>query len=235
MKPLESFKSEAKNNSWSHAYLLVGDNDSLVEEIIDYIVSENEIAKSDIVKVTPGESSNKSGEIKVEEIRELLKRINVSPQGKRHLAIIYGCEKLNASSGNILLKNLEEPAGNVIFVLVAQRDAILPTIKSRCRVVNLSGDFAKTDEPSGELMYIPDLKKGFFAASLKIEEVVKENQSEALLSELRKNLRQKMLSEKDKKYAYGLELVEEAKNKIGANANPRLALECLVLALEGII
>jgi hypothetical protein len=133
------------------------------------------------------------------------------------------------------LKNLEEPAGNVIFVLVAQRDAILPTIKSRCRVVNLSGDFAKTDEPSGELMYIPDLKKGFFAASLKIEEVVKENQSEALLSELRKDLRQKMLSEKDKKYAYGLELVEEAKNKIGANANPRLALECLVLALEGII
>jgi DNA polymerase-3 subunit delta' len=54
------------------------------------------------------------------------------------VAIINNAEQLNSSSSNALLKTLEEPSPSTIIILIAGSGKILPTIVSRCQVLNFS-------------------------------------------------------------------------------------------------
>jgi DNA polymerase-3 subunit delta' len=73
--------------------------------------------------------------IKIEQIRALQKELSFRPlEGERKICVIEAAEKMNASSGNALLKTLEEPAGHALLILLTSRpDAVLPTIRSRCQ------------------------------------------------------------------------------------------------------
>jgi DNA polymerase-3 subunit delta' len=55
------------------------------------------------------------------------------------VALIYPAERMNAVSANALLKTLEEPPGDMRFVLASDAaHALLPTIRSRCQTHTLS-------------------------------------------------------------------------------------------------
>jgi len=73
--------------------------------------------------------------IKIEQIRALQKELSFRPlEGERKICVIEAAEKMNAASGNALLKTLEEPAGHALLILLTARpDAVLPTIRSRCQ------------------------------------------------------------------------------------------------------
>jgi DNA polymerase III subunit delta' len=59
--------------------------------------------------------------------------------GGWRVVIIDAVDDLNRSSANALLKQLEEPPERAIFLLVTHRPgAVLPTIRSRCRVLRLA-------------------------------------------------------------------------------------------------
>ncbi len=226
---MEILKTEAKNNTLSHAYLLIGPNKLLAEKFIAELISVKNIDQFDIEVVRPLEVQGKAGEIKIDDIRSLLRKVAVSAQNNTKLAVIYNCEKLNSSSGNALLKNLEEPSGAVIFVLIANNSSVMPTIKSRCRVINIST--AEKEAPS--VVFIPSLKKGFFESSKIIEEAVKNGQTDDLLSELTADQNKKLLKEKEIKFVKSLEEIELARKKISQNANPRLVLEVLISKIKG--
>lgn len=76
--------------------------------------------------------------IKIERIRELQRELSLRPyEAPRKACIIDGAEKLNQSSGNALLKTLEEPPGDAILILLSNNaDAVLPTIRSRCQILS---------------------------------------------------------------------------------------------------
>jgi DNA polymerase-3 subunit delta' len=58
--------------------------------------------------------------------------------GGWRIAIVDACDDLNASSANALLKTLEEPPAKSLLLLVAhQPGRLLPTIRSRCRLLRL--------------------------------------------------------------------------------------------------
>ncbi|AKG53589.1 DNA polymerase III subunits gamma and tau [Dehalogenimonas sp. WBC-2] len=71
----------------------------------------------------------------VEDIRELKERANYSPAEARYkVYIIDEVHMLSTSASNALLKTLEEPPPQVIFVLATtELHKILPTIMSRCQ------------------------------------------------------------------------------------------------------
>ena len=73
--------------------------------------------------------------IKIEQIRELNGwLVQTSQQGGEKIAVIYPAEKMNNQSANALLKSLEEPTPNTLFILVSdQPSRLLPTIRSRCQ------------------------------------------------------------------------------------------------------
>ncbi|HCY61651.1 MAG TPA: DNA polymerase III subunit delta' [Oxalobacteraceae bacterium] len=76
-----------------------------------------------------------SKEIRIDQIRALADFMNVSThrQGKR-VVLLYPAEALNSASANALLKTLEEPPPDTVFLLISNSlDRLLPTILSRCR------------------------------------------------------------------------------------------------------
>lgn len=88
-------------------------------------------AHPDVYWLQPEE---KSSVIKIDQIREMNQfTSNTSQQGGRKVVLIDPAEAMNPNAANALLKNLEEPIGECVFLLVAQQPALLmATIRSRC-------------------------------------------------------------------------------------------------------
>ncbi|WP_163846458.1 DNA polymerase III subunit delta' [Pseudooceanicola aestuarii] len=79
-------------------------------------------------------------EITVEEARKLKSFLSLSAaDGGRRVVIVDAADELNTSAANALLKLLEEPPARTTLLLVAHNPSgLLPTIRSRCRVLRLS-------------------------------------------------------------------------------------------------
>ena len=79
-------------------------------------------------------------EISVDQVRNLINKLNeTSHQGGYKITWIEGVEYLNQSAFNALLKSLEEPAENTLFLLSThQIDRLPATIKSRCQQLNFT-------------------------------------------------------------------------------------------------
>ena len=86
-----------------------------------------------------GDSSEKKEKknISIEETRHAIENLSIgSHRGGNRVILIYPLEMLRTDSANTLLKSLEEPPANTIFILLADRvDRVLPTIRSRCRLL----------------------------------------------------------------------------------------------------
>lgn len=78
--------------------------------------------------------AGKSRQILAEPMRELIGKIQVSPQiSHRKVAVVYEADRMNASTSNIFLKTLEEPpASTTILLLTTRPYSLLTTIRSRC-------------------------------------------------------------------------------------------------------
>ncbi|MDO5639018.1 MAG: DNA polymerase III subunit delta' [Neisseria sp.] len=74
-------------------------------------------------------------QIKIDAVRTLIDDIQLtSVRGGRRVVLVHPAESMNLQAANGLLKALEEPPADVVFLLVTHsRDKLLPTIKSRCR------------------------------------------------------------------------------------------------------
>lgn len=78
--------------------------------------------------------------IGVDDVRKLKSYFTLSAaDGGRRVAIIDSMDEMNIAAANALLKLLEEPPANVTLLLISHQPArLLPTIRSRCRVLRLS-------------------------------------------------------------------------------------------------
>jgi len=86
-----------------------------------------------------GDGKKESAFIKIDELRAALGGINIgSHRGGKRIILIYPLESLREDASNTLLKSLEEPNPDTIFILVSDRlDRVLPTIRSRCQLIAL--------------------------------------------------------------------------------------------------
>ena len=75
-----------------------------------------------------------SREISVDQIRDLSSFANLSAHcGGYRVVVIHPAEAMNNNAANSLLKTLEEPTDNLLFLLVTHKpQQLLPTILSRC-------------------------------------------------------------------------------------------------------
>jgi DNA polymerase-3 subunit delta' len=91
----------------------------------------------DFLKVEP---EGKSMTIKVDAIRHITERVSeTAQQGGNKVVSIESAHKMNVNAANALLKVLEEPTDKTFILLEAEQlGKLLPTIRSRCRIVHLS-------------------------------------------------------------------------------------------------
>lgn len=92
----------------------------------------------DSAETSSKKKTQKKQNITIAQVRDLTDFVNLTSHNEQGLRIILiqPVESLNTASANALLKMLEEPANNVIFILVShQLQRVLPTILSRCHKV----------------------------------------------------------------------------------------------------
>jgi DNA polymerase-3 subunit delta' len=77
--------------------------------------------------------------LRVDDVRPLVQLAQQRPsQGRWRVIIIEDADRLNDTSGNLLLKAIEEPPPRTVWLLCAPSpDDVLVTIRSRCRQVSL--------------------------------------------------------------------------------------------------
>jgi DNA polymerase-3 subunit delta' len=79
----------------------------------------------------------KSRMIRIDQVRSLSQFAVASPQvAGVKVAIVDRADQLNINAANALLKTLEEPASDVVLLLLQETGRpVLPTIRSRCRIL----------------------------------------------------------------------------------------------------
>ncbi|MFE0650230.1 DNA polymerase III subunit delta' [Streptomyces sp. NPDC059534] len=79
-------------------------------------------------------------EILVRDMRDTVRKSYTSPaNGRWQIILVTDAERLNEKSANAVLKAVEEPAPRTVWLLCAPSlEDVLPTIRSRCRHLNLS-------------------------------------------------------------------------------------------------
>jgi DNA polymerase-3 subunit delta' len=91
----------------------------------------------DLLRAFPAEEGK---DLTIAQIREATAFQELKPQYAGHKVIVLApAERMNANAANALLKTLEEPAAGTMLILVTDRPAaLLPTIRSRCQIVQLT-------------------------------------------------------------------------------------------------
>ncbi len=78
--------------------------------------------------------------IGVDEVRELVRRAAMSPTlGRYQVLVVEDADRITERGADALLKSVEEPAPRTVWLLCAPTaDDVVVTIRSRCRLVELS-------------------------------------------------------------------------------------------------
>lgn len=87
------------------------------------------------------DAENSQGLIYAKESEEIIRKLSLRIyEAKYKVMIIWLPEKMHESCSNKLLKIIEEPTDNTIFLLVSDTpDNIITTIQSRCQRINIHG------------------------------------------------------------------------------------------------
>jgi len=150
---LDELQRLYQQGQMGHAYLCVGsplvEGKSFAEEMAVMILSDSggvgdkKLRHRVEARLHPDvhwvEPRGKLRQIKVDDLKVTLKRIHEkSFEGGWKLVIFLAAERLNPSSGNKLLKSLEEPPPNTLILLVSDApEQILDTLRSRCQTLSL--------------------------------------------------------------------------------------------------
>jgi DNA polymerase III gamma/tau subunit len=92
--------------------------------------------------------------ISVEQIRDIVAGAGMRPyEGRTKVFIIDPAEALSPSGSNSLLKTLEEPARDTVFILLTRTpDLLLPTIRSRSQPIYIAGEVEADDELAAQIV-----------------------------------------------------------------------------------
>lgn len=219
----------------AHAYVFSGaDLESLKNFANDFTKFINcKFPGVFVVKSENSKSSLKDGEdkqeIDVALIREIQNFLSYkSYYGGYKTVIIENAERMNLEAQNCFLKNLEEPKGDTLILLLSARpEMLLPTIFSRCQQMKFAGGKTREAPLPQDLANILNLdlaEKFKYAKTANLEGGGFENILHALQAYWRKDIG---------KYQNVLKLALDLEHRVQvSNINKKLALEILLLEVS---
>lgn len=174
--------------------------------------------------------------IGISDVREFQKKAYLKPYKSPQKIVCLLANELTHESQNAMLKILEEPPNNtIIIVSVPNKDLILPTILSRCKVLEIknSNQISKSDFLKYQNALSVISKKGV-GERLKIAQNLSKNKDEALkhLENLILAGRDNLIKNPNAEYLNTVKILQNFYTAIKTtNVNLRLALENLFLNL----
>jgi len=83
-------------------------------------------------------AENKQGNITANECNDIIRKLNLKSFESEYKILILWMPEYLGNEGNKLLKLIEEPPPNTLFILAAENESlILPTILSRCQLIKI--------------------------------------------------------------------------------------------------
>jgi len=84
------------------------------------------------------EKENSQGKITAEECNDIIRKLSLKSFESGYKVLIMWMPELLGTEGNKLLKLIEEPPPDTLFILVAENEeGVLPTIVSRCQLIKI--------------------------------------------------------------------------------------------------
>ena len=174
----------------------------------------------------------------IEDVRNIHKKILLKPfKGKTKAVVIQAYENITTEAQNALLKVLEEPPANTITIIsVAKKELLLPTIISRCKIIELEEkEMPTTNENIAKFNDVLNIVfNGNIGAKLKIAQDVAKDTEEVStwLEKMSIFVRQKLIENyNDPKYSNLLKQLQKTYAIIKTtNVSKRVALENLFLS-----
>ncbi len=84
------------------------------------------------------EKENSQGKITAEECNDIIRKLSLKSFESEYKILIMWMPEMLGTEGNKLLKLIEEPPPNTLFILVTENDAlVLQTIVSRCQLIKI--------------------------------------------------------------------------------------------------
>ncbi len=219
--------------------LISGKNIQVREAYIDKLLKEQAIDAFDVATLAH------EGSIGIEEVRLLQKKMYLTPlRSKTKAVIINNAQNLTIEAQNALLKVLEEPPNNTIIVLTAEnKNLLLPTILSRCKIIEL-----KSSENQLESNDLSTLAQYGVGKRLKLAQDIAKDKDGALawienaILVIRKQLTNSILRESKANREVNNTTMKQLNNTIVSlqkthtvlkitNVNLRLTLETLFLTM----
>lgn len=172
---------------------------------------------------------NGEGEgLPIEAIRDMKGNLVYRPlQGKTRVVVLCNLETASIPAQNALLKTLEEPPEYLNVLLVTNSlNKILPTIQSRCQVVQLEGEI---EDLSQLQPLIKQLEQGRVSNKIELAEKYKDRgEAIAIVDQLIHYYSQSSSGDQRLK---NLNQLLKAKDYLQHNTNPQLTMENLFLHL----
>lgn len=204
------------------------------EEYVKKICADYRIDRFDIYIV-----EQEKGTIGIEEVRNLQKKLFLKPlKSPTKAVVVKNAENLTITAQNALLKSLEEPPENTIIILtVSNKDLLLPTILSRCKIIELKGESPnlQSHERSTFNVQLSTLLKSEVGERLKLAQDTGKTKEEALiwLESIILAIRNELIKQPSRsQYLDLLKSLQKTHTILQTtNANPRFALETLFLNL----
>lgn len=151
-KSYQIIEQDIKSDRLAHSYMLINDDKQTLYSFMKvmaqaiYCETHNACGECNVCQrieddnFTNITTLTSDTAIKVDDIKNLvMNTFLASLENGKKLYIIADAERINEAGQNKLLKTLEEPSQNVIFILgVTNENAMLPTIRSRCKKVHLN-------------------------------------------------------------------------------------------------
>ena len=212
------------------SFIIISKNREKAREFVKKMADESKISKFDIYSYETEKA------VGIGDVKSLSKQIFLKPmQGTKKMVVLEAFFGMTIDSQNAFLKVLEEPPLSTTIVILASSNFFLPTILSRCKLIELDRemDFEK-DEEKNLLEILENLKSTGVGEKLKLAQTQAKDKQQALvfLEKLIIVARNEMVKKQNLELKKVIQTLQRYYREISkSNVNLRLGLENLFLEI----
>ncbi len=212
------------------SFIIISKDIQKAKERIEIMAKERKISKFDIFSLQTEKT------VGIADIRGLSKQIFLKPiQGEQKIVVLEAFFGISIDAQNAFLKVLEEPPFSTTIIIVASSNFFLPTILSRCVLIELDKEISIDKKEEEEILkIISSLEEMEVGERLKTSQNLSKDKQQALifLEKLIIITRNEMVKKGDTSLSQKLKVLQKYYKELKqSNVNLRLSLENLFLEI----
>ena len=225
------------------SFILVSQSKEKRKQYLTEFMQKHTIDTFDLTIIEKDENSKNLQTLGIQDVKNLQKKLYLKPlKSQQKLVVLDDAQLLTIEAQNALLKMLEEPPEHTFIFLSSQTaETFLPTILSRCKIIQLeqARSTLTTEEEKEFIIFLNQLPKMKIGDKLKKAEILAKDKNEAIiwLEKLILATRQQLLKSPNAKrgqyYANFIGKFQQTYQQLKTtNTNARFCLEHMFLAIQ---